>query len=257
VDRTTGLPDTDMVVVRQTGTWTRALGELHQSKPLIFGDHPNGPRRALLYHQFLQYEILEWLGFIYYKGWNVEAEHFEGGFRTSVGYPSAAVAREGHTHTANELDTLFSANSFCPFLTGPAPDIPYSLVTPPHTQLSVLVPAGPMDEGVISFTVRRLPVLGPLCKVTIRTRAYAAGDQLDRYKRLLTLPPGQVAEDKQVQVWFYIVQVETTTDRYRSGNPELPAIDAWARQIGGELRYQLDEELIFKRAEQRGPPSAW
>src|SRR5437870_6808832 len=59
---------------------------------------------------------------------------------------------------------------------------------------------------------------------------------------------GLSAEEAQAQfaMAMYVIRVDTTAKGYFQGNPDLPALKAWAKQVAEVLQAELDENVWWE-----------
>jgi hypothetical protein len=228
----------------------------------LFGLHPeyfNDPSDStgqVLYHDLLQWAIIDWLSMHDSHSWRSEASTYE--------LPVGMEGRFGPIEGATEASTIFSSaeiekllagnrfGSIDPSLLGPL----FQIAVPPGTSVSIMAPGKDVtaqQNGEILFSNR-------FCKLSIRTQRSTYIMAVGGLKDLAGLTD---EENKALGTASYTVRITAKFTRMLSGNPKMPLYKSWAEGIANGLKEQFDEELIwtrtrsdylfFKQVQQFGP----
>jgi hypothetical protein len=188
-----------------------------------------------LYHHLLQKAIIDWMGFNYRSGWQVELTQFDlpsAQVRTSGPSP-ALEGPKGDFYSSEQIAELLSGNYFARVDVG----IPPEFVLPPGTQFSINPPtekAG-AEIGTIRLRNRYCTVL-----VTTTFSSYMRG--IGGYKQLAGLSQVQ---DEELGSISFLVRINVKYNPVLSGSPDAMKIKRWADQLVDGLRGQFDEERIW------------
>ena len=212
---------------------------LSKTHPEYFKDTSDSTGQ-ILYHDLLQWAIIDWLSMRNSRSWRSEASTYE----LPVGTEGRFGPIEGATETSKiyspaEIAKLLAGNRFSsidPSVIGP----PFQIAVPPGTTISIIAPrtgAATRQNGEILFTNR-------FCKLSIRTQRSTYIMGVGGLKDLAGLSE---EENKALGTASYTVRITANFTRMLSGNPQMPLYKSWAAGIADGLKDQFDEELIWTR----------
>jgi hypothetical protein len=210
------------------------IDELRQREPKALEEQPD-VQGMLVYHEFLQKALVDWIASRHFKHWRMELLLFDGGpgAGTEARWSGMPDAKEELTDvlSVEELQSIFSGNRFASVHSDFG-----TLAVPPGTSLSVEVPKEAGATGKILFRNR-------YCEITIQTSFSASTMGIRNYSRLLGLPdftPGYWTQG-------YIVRIEATFSPWLVGHPRMARIRQWATGIVNGLQNEFDEQVIWRK----------
>ena len=216
-----------------------APAQLARSHPERFNDQ-NDENGATLYHHLLQKAIIDWMGMRYRATWEIEILNLD--LPTAVVQqfqPAVDATEPSVTLSTEQIDKLLQGNIFAGIHTG----IPPKLALPPGTQLKIRAP----HREKAGWELGEIILKNNFCNLSIQTRYSSWQRGVGSYKRLAGLSD---EDDQLLATATYIVTINTTFSRFRSGHPDMPKYESWARQMANELRKQFDEEIIWLRTKE-------
>lgn len=189
----------------------------------------------LVYHEFLQKALVDWIATRHFGHWRVELLLFEGGPGAGTQgqfSPMPDANKEASkVLSTDELQRIFSKNRFASVHTGFG-----RLALPPSTTLNVETPKEASATGKVRFKNR-------YCEITIQTSPSMGLLGLGTYSMLLGIPPSTPGYWTQQ----YIVRIEATFNPLLVGNPRMALIKQWANGIVNGLQNEFDEQVVWRK----------
>jgi hypothetical protein len=191
---------------------------------------------ALLYHEFLQKLIVDWIASRHFGTWRMETDLFELGLGAQEQFRPMADASNYRSTvlTSEELAQRLEGNRFAPVHSG------FGRLAVPEGMTLTVRPAQAdfLQPGEIQFRDR-------YCELTITTTYSMGGVGLGSYTMLL----GLTLQDAQDRYWseHYIVRINATFNRFLMGHPNMAAHRDWAEGIIDGLARAFDEESLWRR----------
>ena len=215
---------------------------------MLFDAHPEYFKDAsdsngqILYHDLLQWAVINWLSMHYSNSWQSESLSYElpVGIEGRFG-PIEGATEPSKTFSSAEIEKLLAGNRFASVdsrLIG----LPLQIAVPPGTTLKIMVPS--MDatghqNGEILLSNR-------FCTLSIRTQRSSWIRGVGHLKALAGLTN---KEDESLGTASYSVKITATFSRMLSGHPKMPLYKSWAVGIADGLKDQFDEETIWTRTQ--------
>jgi hypothetical protein len=204
--------------------------ELFQGQEDEFGSH--------LYHHVLQKETLDWLSQNYPFSWQVEKMPISfGGLTGAISSPEPGTKEKGRFYSSEELREALQGN----WLASIRSPVGQGITLPPGSILRV---AAPHTEENQLETAEAL-IANKYCTLRISTRPAMAIRNIGGYRLLLGLSNEDV---RSLGFVVYVVTVQATFSRLRSGNPEMARYRKWANEVIAGLQTQFDEEIIWEKS---------
>jgi len=204
------------------------VDELRQTNPNALQDDP-----FVVYHEFLQKSLVDWIAHRHFGTWRVELLRFRGGGEHWGPIPDEP-AETSIILSPDQVQQLLGTNRFAPFHSGPG-----TLALPPGTVLSVDTPKTSGAPGTIRLE-------NWLCEITIRTSPSSGQSGIQGYALLLGFPFWSTVGN-EFQTQQYIVRVRATFSRLFVGHPKMAAHKRWATNFLDGLQDAFDEQRIWDR----------
>jgi hypothetical protein len=183
----------------------------------------------------LQWAIIDWMSSVYHGAWQTETTWWElPGSRQMTSQPVGDPIPPLILETA-KVRQLMAGNMFAQVQTG----IPPQLGLPPDTKMTVIPPRDVkgMPESEIRFRNK-------FCTVTIQTQFSSAQRGAGSYKWLAGLSE---EENDEIQTTTYVVRLNATFSRTRSGHPDMPKYKTWVKGLFEGMQAQFDEQRLWAK----------
>jgi len=210
------------------------VDQIRQRDPKALEEKPD-TQGELVYHEFLQKALVDWIATRHSGHWRMELLTFEAGpgAGTQSRWSPMPDAKEETSRilSVDELQRIFSENRFAGVHEGSG-----RLALPPGTTLNVETPKEAGATGKIRFKNR-------YCEITIQTSPSMGMLGVGAYSTLLGIPvsaPGYWTQQ-------YIVRINATFSPWLVGNPWMAKVKQWASGIVDGLQNEFDEQVVWRK----------
>ena len=201
---------------------------------LTFNDDKNGDP---LFHNLLQYLVLERLCTLYAGSWQVEVQRYPMGVNSQRVWGPRGEEPLQSRYTWKDIQGVSAGNPFIKT----EPLMGKTLCVPPDTKLHIQTPMNP-QSGVCKSGISFSNDFADL-HILVTSLSWRRG--LMTFKPLLIGPPGN---EMNFVAFDFVMSISADYKAFRSGYPAMPQYKSWANQIANELQEDFGVKGKIQRA---------